>query len=74
MHYDSIRTNLPGPEGYQPDLPWVMKCNKLAKAIIGDVSTFVDGMRAAGFKLENAWQVGHQFAAWLPILGNSRCS
>jgi hypothetical protein len=56
MCYDSIRLNLPGSEGYQPDLHRVMKWDKLAKAIAGDVSTFVDDMRAAGFNFKNARQ------------------
>jgi hypothetical protein len=60
MYYDSIRMNMPGAEGYQPNLHWVMTWNTLAKAIAGDVSTFVDAMGSEGFNSENAWQVGHQ--------------
>jgi hypothetical protein len=63
--------NIPGSEGYHRDLnlPWVMKWNKLAKAIIGDVSTFVDDTRASGFDFENTWQVSCQFAVQLQYLG-----
>jgi hypothetical protein len=46
-----------------------MKWNKLDKVIDGDVLTFVDDMRAAGFNFDNVWQVGRQFAAHLQYLG-----
>jgi hypothetical protein len=71
MRYDSIRMNLSVSKDYQPNLPRVMKWNKLASVIAGDVSTFVDDRRVAGFNFENACQVGHQVSSLLQYLGKN---
>jgi hypothetical protein len=53
MGYDEVRLNLPGSSDYNPSLPRVMKWNQAAKAISGDVVTFVDDLRASGHSVEN---------------------
>jgi hypothetical protein len=46
-----------------------MKWNQAAKAISGDVVTFVDDLRASGNSVEHSWQVSHQSGSRLQYLG-----
>jgi hypothetical protein len=69
MGYDEVRLNLPGSSDYNPSLPRVMKWNQAAKAIAGDVVTFVDDLRASGHSVENSWQVSRQLGSQLQYLG-----
>jgi hypothetical protein len=69
MGFDQVILNLPGMPEYNPTLPKVMKWNSHAKAIAGDVITFVDDVRVTGFSKENCRNVHHQFASRLQFLG-----
>jgi hypothetical protein len=69
MGYDEVRLNLPESSDYNPSLPRVMKWNQAAKAIAGDVVTFVDDLRASGHSVDNSWQVSCQLGSWLQYLG-----
>jgi hypothetical protein len=53
MGYDEVHLNLPVSADYNPSLPRVMKWNQAAKAIAGDVVTFVDDLRASRHLVEN---------------------
>jgi hypothetical protein len=46
--YNEVRLNLPGVDDYTPTLPRVIKWNRKATSIAGDVVTFVDDLRASG--------------------------
>jgi hypothetical protein len=48
MGYDEVRLNLPGSDDYTPTLPKVIKWNRKATSIAGDIVTFVDDLRASG--------------------------
>jgi hypothetical protein len=69
MGYHEVRLNLPGSSDYNPSLPRVMKWNQAAKAIAGDVVTFIDDLRASGHWVENSWQVYRQLGSRLQYLG-----
>jgi hypothetical protein len=45
-----------------------MKWNQAAKAIAGDVVTFVDDLRASGHSVDNLWQVSRQLGSRLQYL------
>jgi hypothetical protein len=44
MGYDEVRLNLPGSDDYTPTLTRVIKWNRKAASIAGDVVTFVDDL------------------------------
>ncbi|KAL7574328.1 hypothetical protein ACA910_008435 [Epithemia clementina (nom. ined.)] len=67
--YSKVWLNIPGAITYDPNLPWVMKWNSHVEQIAGDVVTFVDDLRASGYSVENAWQVGRRIASRLQYLG-----
>lgn len=69
MAFDKVILNLPGMDSYDPQLPKVMKWNSEARAIAGDVITFVDDIRITGFSKENCRNVYHQFASRIQFLG-----
>jgi hypothetical protein len=69
MGYHEVCLNVPGSSDYNPSLPRVMKWNQAAKAIAGDVFTFVDDLRSSGHSVQNSWQVSHQLGSRLQYLG-----
>jgi hypothetical protein len=69
LRYDRVILNLPGMELFDPSMPSVMKWNDLVDRLAGDILTFVDDLRAAGYDRENGWQVARQIAARLQFLG-----
>jgi hypothetical protein len=69
MGYDEVRFNIPGSADYNPSLPRVIKWSQAAKAISGDVVTFVDDLRASGHSFDNSWQVSRQLVSRLQYLG-----
>jgi hypothetical protein len=69
MGYDEVRLNLPGSSDFNPSLPWVVRWSQAAKAIAGDVVTFVDDLLASGHSVENSWQVYRQLGSRIQYLG-----
>lgn len=67
--FDKVVLNIPGDPDYDPTQPWLMKWNAAVDRIAGDICTFVDDLRAAGYSIENAWAVARQFASRLQYLG-----
>jgi hypothetical protein len=65
MRYNRVKLNLP----FDSTCPRVMKWNANAKAIAGDVKTFVDDLRRTGYNFENSCQVAGQIGARFQYLG-----
>jgi hypothetical protein len=69
MRWDFVKLNLPGDSAYDPPMPRVMKWDSLIENIAGDVTAFVDDLRASGHSIERAWKVGTQMGSRLQYLG-----
>jgi hypothetical protein len=69
LRYDRVILNLPGMSDFDPSKPNVMKWNDLVDRLAGDILTFVDDLRAAGYDQENAWRVARQITSRLQYLG-----
>lgn len=69
MRWDTVILNLLGNEDFNPALPNVMKWNRLAKRIAGDLKSYVDDLRAVGWSLEHAWVIARWVASRLQYLG-----
>jgi hypothetical protein len=71
FQYDHIELNMPGNEGYRPDLPWLMKRWQDGR-IASDMLAYIDGLRMIGALVEPQCDptscVGGQ------LLGHARCS
>ena len=60
--------NLPGDKKFDPTLPRVMKWDLEIDNIAGDVSTFVDDLRASGCDEEVVWKISRQISSRLQYL------
>jgi hypothetical protein len=67
--YDEVRLNLPGNDDYTPTLPRVIKWNRKAASISGDVVMCADDLRASDHSVENSWQVSRQLSARMQYVG-----
>jgi hypothetical protein len=62
FHWARVVLNLPGEDGYQPHLPWVMKL-RWDGHLATEVFYYVDDGRATGFCREICWAEARQIAA-----------
>ena len=69
MRYDEVKLNIPGSKFYNPALPWIYKWNKLVMKIAGDLATYVDDLRVAGYDIDNTWLVARRVASRFQYLG-----
>ena len=53
FHWSNVILNLPCSDTFISSLPWIYKWNKTARAISGDVVSFVDDFRIIGYLVEN---------------------
>ena len=69
LRWDEVRLNLPGASAFNPTLPRVMKWDLSIDNIAGDITTFVDDLRASGIEEETTWRIARQVASRLQYLG-----
>ena len=69
LRWDPIISKLVGSNEYNPSLPNVYKWDSIAKRIAGDLVAFIDGFRASGYTLEQAWRISRWIASKLEFLG-----
>lgn len=62
FQYDRVELNLPGSEGYRPDLPWVMKI-RLDNHLASEVFVYVDDGRITGHDEEACWAACRRIAS-----------
>ena len=62
FQYDRVELNLPGSEGYRPDLPWVMKI-RLDNHLASEVFVYVDDGRITGHDEEACWAACRRMAS-----------
>ena len=69
LRYDKVVLNLPGAADYDPTNPRVQKINNGTGKVAGDLTTFVDDLRAMGPSPDQAWLVARRIASRLQHLG-----
>jgi hypothetical protein len=69
LQWDKVPLNFPGDKKFDPTLPMVMKWDLEIDNIAGDVSTFVDDLRASGCDEEVIWRISRQISSRLQYLG-----
>ena len=74
FHWSEVKLNLPCSDLFDPSLLWLCKWNSTAKAISGNVVSFVDDFSITGFSVENCWQCGRQIASRLQCLGTQEAA
>ena len=54
LRWDTVILNLIGKSNYNPTYPQVYKWDERMKRIAGDLISYIDGLRAIGFSMEEA--------------------
>ena len=67
--FDKVILNLPGMDTYDTLKPKLQKWNSTARAMAGDVVTFVDDVRITGSSKERCHLVHQQFTSRMQYLG-----
>ena len=62
FHWERVVLNLPGTDGYRPDLPWVMKV-RFDGHLACEVFVYVDDSRATGHCRWISWRAFRHFAS-----------
>ena len=68
FQWDAVLLNLPGDEGYDPSLPWVMKVRKDGH-LACEVYVYVDDGRFTGWSKMECWKAVQRFSSILTFLG-----
>ena len=68
FQWDAVLLNLPGDEGYDPSLPWVMKVRKDGH-LACEVYIYVDDGRFTGWSKLECWKAVQRFSSILTFLG-----
>ena len=66
--WHSVRLNLPGTEGYDPTMPWIVKLRKDG-LVASDIAQYVDDVRIIAATEELAWLCSSKMAKGLAWLG-----
>lgn len=66
--WETLRLNLPGSQGYDATLPWIMKIREDGKHASG-LSQYIDDLRVSAASKELAWQCSSRMAKGLAFLG-----
>ena len=54
--FDRVILNLLCSSKFDPTMPWIYKWNSEAQRMAGDLVSFVDDLRVAGYSIEHCWQ------------------
>ena len=74
FHWDKVKQNLPGTEGYDPSRPWLYKVRRDGR-MAADLHVYIDDVRVTGPDEEITWKASSQVAkccSWLGLQDAAR--
>ena len=69
FHWDSVKLNLPGDQGYNPSLPWVYRWDEERQKMPGYFGSYIDDIRTIDSSDRGCRAVSRRVAAWVNYLG-----